>query len=909
MLRPNPSAGTGNFFSGRCHACRNVFVLTGVALFISKNNSMFRGTSPLVSLLLTFILIFQSCKVDEITTAKTASLTTLNCSGATFSASATSGASLVVTASVPYTGGNGVEYPAGTAVASTGVTGLTAELAAGTLANGDGTASFVIKGTPATAGTATFPIDLGGQTCTLSLPVAASGASVSSLTCPVAPAAGTSGVPYTGTATLAYTGGNGGTYGVSTAASTGVEGLTATLAAGTLSSGSGTLTYTLSGTPSSSGTATFALSIGGQTCTVSVAITAGTTAVAAQDTVVISYAGTSASVNNPYQNEGVKVAVSGADVTVTSTNTTREIVYLLSGTATKGSFKIYSDFRFNITLKGVSLTNSNGPAINSQSGKKATIHVLGGTINTLVDGATYASSSEDQKGTLFSEGQLSFMGAGTLNVTGNSKHAIVADDYIQVSQATIQVKAAVKDGIHANDYFQMDNGTVSVTSSGDGIVAEEGYVALNGGKITITCVDDGIAAPYEGTDASITPYVLIRGGVISVTTTGDKGNAIKSHSYTTISTAETITLAVSGKAAKGIKTDGDFTLTAGTVNITTSGAAYYVTADADIASPAGINCDKNLAIKGGTLTIVSTGAGGKGINVDGTATVSGGKTNITASGAKYTYSSALTSEAKGFKSDGAFTMTNGELAISAADDGIKSETSVTVNDGAINITRATEGIESKTVTFAGGVTQVTATNDGINTSMGTVTGGTESNDNSNLFINGGVLIVSGSDAIDSNGNITVKGGTTIVCGPTNQPEEGIDYNGSFLINGGFFISGGSNARMTKAMSTGSAQVSLYLTSSAQLAASSVLRIEDANGKELVTFKPKNAVYYFHFSKPELTKSTAYRIYFGGTYTGGSFVGNSPGWGVYTGGTYSSSGATLKASPSTSGTATVNSVAF
>jgi hypothetical protein len=867
---------------------------------------MNRKNFAAVGLLLAFILMFQSCKDKEITAAK-ATVTALNCASTTFSAAATSGTSYTATASVPYTGGNGIAYPEGNAVASSGVTGLKATLSAGTLANGSGTAAFVITGTPASAGTANFSIDLGGQTCTLALTVTASKASVSTLTGTVTPANGTNGVTYSGTATLTYTGGNGGAYDVSTASSTGVEGLTATLVAGTLANGSGSLVYTISGTPTSSGTAVFNLSLGGQTCTVSIVIAASGTISTAKDTVVITYSGTSATVSNAFQNDGVSVTTSGADVTVKSTNTSKEIVYLLSGTATKGSFKIYSDYKFNITMKGVSITNSIGPAINIQSGKKATINVLG--TNTLVDGTTYAASSEDQKGTFFSEGQLSFMGAGTLNVTGINKHAIVADDYIYVSEANIIVKSATKDGIHANDYFQMDNGTVTVTASEDGIVAEEGYVALNGGTINVNSVDDGITAPYSGTDATITPYVLIKGGKITVSTTGDKGNAIKSESYTTISTGETVTLTVAGKGSKGIKTGGDFNLTAGTVKITTSGAAYYDTADADIAAPAGINCDKNLAIKGGNLTVTSTGSGAKGISVDGTATVSGGTTNISATGAKYTYNTANTSEAKGFKSDGDFIMNNGELNIAATDDGIKSEKSVTINDGTINITKSYEGIESITITFAGGVTNVTATNDGINTSYGTVSGGTESNDGSNLYIKGGVLIVAGSDAIDSNGNITLTGGTTIVSGPTNSPEEGVDVNGNFLVNGGILISGGSNSNMTKAMGTASTQVSMYIKSSAQLAATSVLHIEDAAGKDLATFKPKNAVYYFHYSNPNLAKGAQYKIYFGGSYTGGNFVGNSSGWGLYTGGTYSATGATLKSSPTTSTTATVNSITF
>jgi hypothetical protein len=66
---------------------------------------------------------------------------------------------------------------------------------------------------------------------------------------------------------VAYTGGNSGTHNGQTVTSTGVTGLTATLAAGTFANGAATLSYTITGTPSAAGTASFALNIGGQNCT------------------------------------------------------------------------------------------------------------------------------------------------------------------------------------------------------------------------------------------------------------------------------------------------------------------------------------------------------------------------------------------------------------------------------------------------------------------------------------------------------------------------------------------------------------------------------------------------------------------------------------------------------------------
>jgi hypothetical protein len=169
--------------------------------------------------------------------------------------------------------------------------------------------------------------------------------------------------------------------------------------------------------------------------------------------------------------------------------------------------------------------------------------------------------------------------------------------------------------------------------------------------------------------------------------------------------------------------------------------------------------------------------------------------------------------------------------------------------------------------------------------------------------------VAGSDAIDSNGNITISGGITIIDGPATGVEEGIDFNGTFLINGGTLISGGSNSDMTKAASTASTQVNFLLKSSTALASTSLLHIQNSSGTEVVTYKPKNNVYYFHVSTSALAKNTSYSVYFGGTYTGGSYVGGLTTWGLLTGGTWSSTGASLKKTFTTSASSTVNTVTF
>ena len=69
-----------------------------------------------------------------------------------------------VTTVIGYTGGNGGTYT-NQAIASTGVTGLTATFSAGTFANGNGSVTYNITGTPSSSGKATFAITIGGKTC------------------------------------------------------------------------------------------------------------------------------------------------------------------------------------------------------------------------------------------------------------------------------------------------------------------------------------------------------------------------------------------------------------------------------------------------------------------------------------------------------------------------------------------------------------------------------------------------------------------------------------------------------------------------------------------------------------------------------------------------------------------------
>ena len=272
------TGGNGGMHNGQTVSSTGVTGLTAtlnVGTFSTGNGSLtytITGT-PNTSGTASFTLNIggQTCTLSRTVAAGT--ITGLTCASATNNGTLTAGVLATgVNSVVPYTGGNSGMYN-GQTVTSTGVTGLTATLSAGSFANGAGNLTYTITGTPSTNGTASFALNIGGQSCTLSRTVVAG--TISALTCTSASNNGTltAGVAASGVSSIIpYTGGNGGTHIGQTVTSTGITGLTATLTAGSFANGAGSLSYIITGTPSTSGTASFALNIGGQSCTLSITV-------------------------------------------------------------------------------------------------------------------------------------------------------------------------------------------------------------------------------------------------------------------------------------------------------------------------------------------------------------------------------------------------------------------------------------------------------------------------------------------------------------------------------------------------------------------------------------------------------------------------------------------------------------
>jgi hypothetical protein len=218
------------------------------------------------------------------------------------------------------------------------------------------------------------------------------------------------------------------------------------------------------------------------------------------------------------------------------------IDYKLSGGFSQ-TLTIYSDTDFKLTLNSVTISSTDGPAINIQSKQRTFVELADNSTTTLSDTTTWSDryldsgDTMDLKGTIFSEGPLIFSGTGNLDITANKKHAICSDGHVRQREGSIIIASYNKDGIRTNDAFILDDGDLTiVTSEGKGIKVEGkeddeapiGFIVINDGTLTIESYDKAITAAWKSdedgdtttTDDDPDPRVTINGGIITITTTG-----------------------------------------------------------------------------------------------------------------------------------------------------------------------------------------------------------------------------------------------------------------------------------------------------------------------------------------------------------------------------------------------------
>lgn len=545
------------------------------------------------------------------------------------------------------------------------------------------------------------------------------------------------------------------------------------------------------------------------------------------DGVVITYNGSTATVTNPYANQGVDVTISGAEVTVYSTMAS--VSYLATGHSSNGSLALYSNSDFSLALSHLSLTSTTTAAINLASQVNVEL-TLEGT-NAIADGA-----NSSVNGALYAAGNLTINGDDILQVTGNAKHGILVDGDLTVNDGEIDILDTDSDAIHVNGALYWNGGSLHIEAAGSDGLDVSGDVIIQNGDLEINTTAEsqrgikvsGIFNMTDGhLDISCTGYdakgikadslLFVSGGNIEIVHSGDISKGIKCDQDITISGGTivinangstevidydptyctaikgdtdinisggdiTITLPTSNHGGKGISCAGNMTISGdNTINIEThgDGASYTASSGTDTYSSSCLRAEGNMTILSGDITLSSTGKGGKGIKVGTkngntyTGTYTQGNTDGT--GPTLTISTTGTQVSSG---GGGGWPPGGGGSASGSAKAIKVGGTATVYGGTTTITtsnKGAEGLESKTqINIEGGQHYLKCYDDCINSS-------------GKIFFNGGVTVCfsNGNDAVDSNagtaGAITIGNGVAFAYTSKGSPEEGFDCDNNNYI--------------------------------------------------------------------------------------------------------------------------------
>lgn len=281
----------------------------------------------------------------------------------------------------------------------------------------------------------------------------------------------------------------------------------------------------------------------------------------------------------------------GQDITIAEAG-----VYVLSGTAENVTVFVDAgdEDKVQLVLDGLTLTNTDAPCIYGKNADKVFVTTAQGSENCLTVTGTFAADGETSPdGVIFSKDDLVLNGLGTLTIS-STDNGVVSKDDLKITGGDLVIDCAA-DGLEANDAIAAAGGTVTITTDKDGMnagndeEADAGEVYILGGAFTITAgsdaihgdalvqIDDGaltLTAP-EGIEGTV---VRINGGTIAITASDDGVNASRKVTSLTPAveiTGGDLTITMGQGDTDAIDSNGDLTITGGTVTITANSPFDY----------------------------------------------------------------------------------------------------------------------------------------------------------------------------------------------------------------------------------------------------------------------------------------------------------------------------------------------
>jgi hypothetical protein len=548
----------------------------------------------------------------------------------------------------------------------------------------------------------------------------------------------------------------------------------------------------------------------------------------------------------------ITAEVNGARVAVMQdADVATEYTYTLQGSSTSGCFYHAGSYKMTLALNGVNLTNPDSAAINIQNSKRIAVQLVDGTTNTLADGA-----NNTKKAAFLVKGHAEFAKGGSLTITGNKKHALACNEYMEVKKTvgTITIVSAVADAINVAQYFQMNGGTINIQS----------------------CGDDGIQVDAEDTAIPEEDgHVLIKGG--------------------------TLTINASAAGSKCIKAEGNVDIQGGTLTLKHTGIPVWDADKSKIKEATGIGSDRNLTINGAEaiVNITMTGNGARGMKCDSTMTATAGTIDINCSGGDWAYSTVDTSSVKCAKADYAFILNGASMKCTTINDeavGVHSEGTVLISDGTLTLNTFDHGIKSDydmeitggtiTYTINGPASKALKCEGNLHISGGNISGTVSGGGQTDMSDQ----TTSASAGIKCDNNVTIDGGTFDLKA-TGNGDKGMSIDGWLIVNdgnikvsttgsrygqsssgGGWPGGGGSSSSSDKRSSPKGIKVDGNITVNGGTITISATGGEGAEGFESKSVMTINGGYIEVTSYDDALNSSSH-MYFKGGYTYAVATGN------------------------------------
>ena len=320
---------------------------------------------------------------------------------------------------------------------------------------------------------------------------------------------------------------------------------------------------------------------------------------------------------------GVEIQFSGGKITASSTDgveingtaltITDAGTYVLSGSCADGSVTVEKGVDgVTLVLNGLTLTSETTAPIVCGKGSGVAIEAAAGTENTLTD----TKSNNDETGNADAENavikcrdgsRVVLCGTGTLHVQANGKNGVKSgattadgEASLTIRDLTLNIDAPVNDAVNAEAALEVESGALTLSAGDDALRCDYalniGAEGTDGPSVTVTSCNEGL----EGA------AVNIFSGTISIQSTDDCINAanadLTGYSYELNIFGGTIT--AHSDSGDGFDSNGDLTISGGSVTVWTANAADNEPLDAD----------GTVTVSGGTV-LAAGGSGGMGMSL------------------------------------------------------------------------------------------------------------------------------------------------------------------------------------------------------------------------------------------------------------------------------------------------------